>query len=246
MYCTLGAASIGTAGITLSGNGTYIFRINGALTTVANSHVTLIGSSACDVFWTPTQATTLGANTAFAGTVIDAAGVTLGVNATWMGIILAFGGTVTTGVDDNITAAICSPPPATLHIIKQVVNGSGGIASASLFNLHIKFSGIDVAGSPASGTGAPGTPYSLSAGTYVVSEDNNSSYIPSFNGACDSSGNILLSSGDNKTCTITNTFIPPILTPISPTVRTGGGGPSPIVIPIDICPNGDFSSGSHD
>src|SRR3989344_7997675 len=32
VYCTTGAASVGTAGISLSGAGTYIFRIDGALT----------------------------------------------------------------------------------------------------------------------------------------------------------------------------------------------------------------------
>lgn len=57
VYCTSGpgAASIGTGGITLNGSGTYIFRINGALTSVANSVITLSNNaSACDVFWTPT------------------------------------------------------------------------------------------------------------------------------------------------------------------------------------------------
>ena len=113
VYCTgaASAASIGTAGITLSGAGTYIFRINGAFTTVANSHVTLAGASACNVFWTPTAATTLGANTTFVGTDIDAAGVTIGVNTTWTGRALAFGGTVTTDVDDTITVPnSCNPP----------------------------------------------------------------------------------------------------------------------------------------
>ena len=46
VYCVSGAASIGTAGITLDGAGTYIFRISGALTTVANSAVTLTGCHA--------------------------------------------------------------------------------------------------------------------------------------------------------------------------------------------------------
>ncbi|OVE78584.1 hypothetical protein BVY00_02385, partial [bacterium G20] len=81
VYCTTAssAASIGTAGITLSGSGTYIFRVNGALTTVANSAVRLASSaSACDIFWTPTAATTLGANSTFIGTDIDASGVTIG------------------------------------------------------------------------------------------------------------------------------------------------------------------------
>lgn len=107
VYCTSGAASIGTAGITLSGAGTYIFRINGALTSVANSTVTLAGASACDVFWTPTQATTLGANSTFIGTNIDASGITLGNNVMWTGRSLAFGGTVTTA-GDTISVPSCS------------------------------------------------------------------------------------------------------------------------------------------
>lgn len=113
VYCTAGsgAASVGTAGITLSGSGTYIFRIDGALTTVANSSVTVSnGASACDVFWTPTGATTLGANSTFKGINIDDAGITLGTNVNWIGRALSFGGTVTTDVDDTITAPNCTPP----------------------------------------------------------------------------------------------------------------------------------------
>lgn len=109
VYCTsaASAASIGSAGITLNGSGTYIFRVNGALTTVANSSVTLAGgASACDVFWTPTAATTLGANTTFAGADIDASGITIGSTVTWTGRALAFGGTVST-TTDTITAGSC-------------------------------------------------------------------------------------------------------------------------------------------
>ena len=98
VYCNTptAATSIGTAGITLNGPGTYIFRMDGALTTVNNSNVRVInGASSCDIFWTPSQATTLGANTTFIGTVIDAAGITVGHNSAWNGRALAFGGTVT-------------------------------------------------------------------------------------------------------------------------------------------------------
>jgi len=110
VYCTSGpgAASIGTAGIILSGIGTYIFKIDGALTSVANSAVTLQGASACDVFWAPTQATTLGADSTFVGTNIDASGITLESNVGWKGQALAFGGTVTTVVDDTITVPSCT------------------------------------------------------------------------------------------------------------------------------------------
>jgi len=121
VYCTTtaaGAMSIGTGGITLNGAGTYVFRTPGpsnALTTVANSVVTLSGGAdACDVFWTPTAETTLGANSKFIGTDIDASGIKIGSTVTWTGRALAFGGTVSTDVD-TITVPTCQtgpvPPP---------------------------------------------------------------------------------------------------------------------------------------
>ncbi|MHB9161274.1 MAG: ice-binding family protein, partial [Nitrosotalea sp.] len=99
VYCTTGAASIGSGGITLSGNGIYIFKIDGALTTVANSVVNLKGAQASTVSWVPTAATTLGANSKFAGIILDAAGVTISGNVDMTGQVLAFGGTVSTSAD---------------------------------------------------------------------------------------------------------------------------------------------------
>lgn len=109
VYCITGAASIGGGGtITLNGAGTYIFRMVGALTTSASSNVVLSnGASACDVWWTPTQATTLGANSTFAGTDIDASGITIGSTVTWTGRALAFGGTVSTATD-TISVPSCT------------------------------------------------------------------------------------------------------------------------------------------
>ncbi len=111
-YCITGAASVGGGGtITLNGAGTYIFRMDGALTTSANSIVTLAnGASACDVWWTPTQGTTLGADSLFAGNNIDASGIAIGNNVTWVGRALAFGGTVSTD-SDTLSAATCIPTP---------------------------------------------------------------------------------------------------------------------------------------
>ena len=231
VYCTSGpgAASIGTGGITLNGSGTYIFRINGALTSVANSVVTVSGASACDVFWTPTGATTLGANSTFIGTNIDNAGITLGSNVNWTGRALSFGGTVTTGVDDVITAPTCSLPPvpptstttpATLFVIKQVVNNNGGAALASDFTLSVKLSGINVAGSPTVGAGSPGTSYSLAAGAYTVSENASTTYTQSFSGDCDSSGNVVLASGNVRTCIITNDDIAAVVGSVTTSTST--------------------------
>ncbi|MEO5691370.1 MAG: ice-binding family protein [Candidatus Saccharimonadales bacterium] len=110
VYCITGAASIGGGGtITLDGAGTYIFRMDGALTTSANSQVVLSnGATVCDVWWTPTQASTLGANSTFRGTIIAAPGITSGNNVTWTGKALAFGGTVSTS-SDTISTSTCAP-----------------------------------------------------------------------------------------------------------------------------------------
>ncbi len=99
VYCTTGAASIGAGGITLSGNGNYIFKIDGALTTVSGSAVNLSGAQASSVSWVPTGATTLGASSSFAGTILDASGVTISSGVSMTGRVLAFGGTVSTASD---------------------------------------------------------------------------------------------------------------------------------------------------
>ena len=209
VYCSTGAMDIGGP-LTLSGSGTYIFRPVGAFTSTAGAIVTLTGSSACDVFWTPTAATTLAANTTFAGSVIQptSSAITVGANTTWTGRALAFGGTVTTDTD-TITVPNCAPAPATLHIIKTVINNNGGVATASSATIHVKSGLADVAGSPQAGAVSPGTAYSLAAGTYVVSENPLVGYNAAFSGDCDSSGSITLLAGVDKTCTITNDDIAP-------------------------------------
>jgi hypothetical protein len=130
------------------------------------------------------------------------------------------------------------PAPATLHVVKHVVNNNGGTAVASSFTLHVMGSGSggvsDVAGSPAAGVEAPGTSYTLDAGTYAVSENASSGYTSSFSGDCDASGSVTLASGDDKTCTITNDDIaapvipPPVVPP--PVI------PPPVVPPVVVPP----------
>jgi hypothetical protein len=134
VYCNTptSATSIGTAGITLDGTGTYIFRINGAFTTVNNSNVRLMnGASSCNVFWTPAEATTLGANTTFSGTVIDASGITIGHNTSWNGRALAFGGTVTADKDTINSACVTINPIVVVEehpvSVSQITNSGGGI-----------------------------------------------------------------------------------------------------------------------
>jgi hypothetical protein len=116
-----------------------------------------------------------------------------------------------------------------LHVVKVVVNASGGTATSSNFMLHVKnaSSGVDVAGSPAAGTSTPGTLYSLVSGMYAVSEDATSSYAQSFGGDCNASGTVTLAAGDSRTCTVTNTDIAPAAssttaTPVMTSTPTGG------------------------
>jgi hypothetical protein len=122
VYCITGDASIGGGGtITLTGSGTYIFRMTGALNTSVNSVLAMAGgASACNVWWTPGAATTLGANSTFGGTDIDAAGVSVGNLVIWTGRALAFGGTITTSTD-TISSSACTASSS---------NGSGAGASS--------------------------------------------------------------------------------------------------------------------
>lgn len=133
VYCITGGDSVGGGGtITLSGAGTFIFRVAGALTTSANSIVqTANGASVCDVWWTPTQATTLGANSTFLGTVIAASGNTIGNNVNWTGRALSFGGTVSTAAD-TISAPNCPAGAVTTAATSVAAAATPGLPNTGL------------------------------------------------------------------------------------------------------------------
>ncbi|MDP2648553.1 MAG: ice-binding family protein [bacterium] len=208
VYCITGAASIGTGGITLTGSGTYTFRMSGALTSEANSIVTLSpGVSACDVFWTPGEATTLGANSTFKGTNIDASGITIGSTVDWTGRALAFGGTITSDTD-TIAAPTCTPAPATLNVIKHMVNDNSGTSTASDWTLTVSSSNGGSGTGSAVGAESPGTAYTLEAGkAYSVAESGGpAGYGTSSSSECTIASAV---SGATYTCTITNDDTPP-------------------------------------
>ena len=233
VYCTTGAgaANIGTGGITLNGSGTYIFRINGALSTTTGSVVSLSGgASACDVFWTPTSATTLAANTTFVGTNIDDSGITIGSTVSLTGRALAFGGTVSTDVD-TITAPTCTVPTATpssvvqqatINVVKVVVNDNGGTKTVADFPLFVN--GTKVVSGETNTFRAPGP-------VYTVTETGNANYTQSFSGDCDVNGQVDLNPGDNKFCILTNDDIGAVVVPPVPPLIDVVKVPSPLALP---------------
>lgn len=211
----IGAGRLNGGVLTLDGAGIYIFRASSDL--ISSGSINLInGARACDVFWRVTTLATLNGSS-FVGTILAGTGVHFGANVTLNGRALAVGGDVTM-INNTISGPTCAAAPATLHVIKQVTNNSGRASIASQFNLHVKLSGSDVSGSPTAGTGSPGTAYSLVAGTYTVSEDVTTTYTQTFSGDCNSSGSITLAASDNKTCTITNDDVAPVVLPTTSTI----------------------------
>ncbi len=213
-------------------NAVFIFKTASTLITAGSSNVVLAnGAQACNIFWQVGSSATLGTNSTFKGNILALTSATLTTGANVEGRVFARNGAVT--LDTNtITKATCAaiPPPttATLNVIKKVVNTGGGTAAASAFTLSVKLSGTNVANSPSAGVVSPGKSYTLTAGTYVVSENANASYTRTFSGACNASGSVTLAAGNNKTCTVTNTFIPPppataTLKVIKQVVNVGGG-----------------------
>lgn len=220
VYCSTGAMSV-TAGLTLSGSGTYIFRAVGALNTTAGAVVTLAdGASACDVFWTPSAATTLGANTTFVGNAIDDAGITVGANTTWSGRALAFGGTVTTDTS-TISVPSCASP-ATINVVKTVINDNGRTKNVADFPLF-------VSGTPVTS----GATTVFAPGTYAITETADANYTQTFSGDCDASGNITIVAGDASSCVVTNDDIgEPVVVPPVPPLITVVKVPDPLTIPV--------------
>ena len=222
-----------TDNITLSGGAddVWIFQIAGDLNlasagSVATGTKILLtgGAQAKNIYWQVAGSSTgvvLGTYSTFNGNILSLKQIVMQTGAVFHGRALS-------QTQVTLDANNISSNPANLYIIKSVVNTGGGSAVPSDFTLHVKKMSVDVVGSPSVGTSTPGNLYSLPVDTYVVSENINSSYTQSFTGDCDSSGNVTLVNGVDKTCTIVNTYIIP--TPVS----NGGGGPAPILPVIGV------------
>ncbi len=111
VYCIGGAASIVNY-LTLSGDGTYIFRISGTLDASMFSTVALLGGAKADkVFWVPAGGTTLGDSSIFAGIILSNAAITLD-GAIMDGRVLSNGAVTTSGFSNIITAPLVTLAPS--------------------------------------------------------------------------------------------------------------------------------------
>ncbi|HEY8110285.1 MAG TPA: ice-binding family protein, partial [Candidatus Nitrosotenuis sp.] len=119
IYC-IGAATSISNGLTLNGDGLYIFRIDGTLTADPLSQITLIGAQADKVFWVPTGGTTINAESIFAGIILTRAATTILDNVSMDGRILSNGAVTTTGPADTITAPLVTIAPSL--IIAEIEN----------------------------------------------------------------------------------------------------------------------------
>ncbi|MGQ0535314.1 MAG: hypothetical protein ACT4PT_04505, partial [Methanobacteriota archaeon] len=100
-----------------------------------------------------------------------------------------------------------------LTVTKVVVNDNGGTATVANFSL---FAGATPVTS--------GVPTGFDAGTYAVTETGPSGYTATFSGDCDANGSVtLVVGGANKTCTVTNDDVPPLLIVIKTVVNDDGG-----------------------
>ena len=196
----------------------FIFQTPAALNTTASTAVTLInGANACNVFWQVGGAVTLGASTAFKGTIMASGAITLGNLATIDGRALALYDAVT--MDTNIIdAGACGTPSLTL--VKAVTSDNGGTASASDWTLSAGTH--EVAGSAA---GALATDQ---AGTYALTESTGPAGYANTSITCDDAPGVEVSSvtlglGEAITCTFVNDDIAPSLTLVKAVTSDNGG-----------------------
>ena len=157
----------------------------------------------------------------------------------------AANGTITLQLDQDrsctITANDIGP---TLRVVTNVVNDNGGTRVAADFTAHVRQGANDVAGSPQPGVGAPGTLYTLSAGSYTVAADAVTGYTFAITGDCAISGTITLALGQARTCTITANDVAPTLRVITTVVNNNGGSAVAANFSAHVRQNGTEVTGS--
>ncbi len=101
------------------------------------------------------------------------------------------------------------PDPATLKVIKVVVNNSPGLPDLAVADFTLKVDATVV---------VSGVANVFATGAHVVSEVAVAGYTSVISGDCESDGDVTLLPGDSKTCTITNDDIEVVIPPGTLTV----------------------------
>jgi uncharacterized repeat protein (TIGR01451 family) len=126
--------------------------------------------------------------------------------------------TVEVALGDDITCTITNDDqPASLTVVKHVINDNGGTLTASQFPITVTGSNPSPANFP--GAEAPGTQVVIGPGAYDVTEIEDPGYTAYYSAGC--TGSIAL--GESKTCTITNNDKAPSLTLVKEVVNDNGG-----------------------
>ena len=113
VYCFTSSAQL-TGALVLDGGGrsdaVFVFKIASTLTTASRAAVRVInGGNECGVFWRVGSSATLGTGTAFAGSLLASASVTLTTGATVSGRALARTGAVTMDTS-AVSLPLCATP----------------------------------------------------------------------------------------------------------------------------------------
>ena len=123
-------------------------------------------------------------------------------------------GSVTLAPGDNKVCTITNDdrpePPATITLIKHVINDDGGDAIVSDFDLFLNGQQV-----------TSGVATTVDPGTYSASETNLSGYTASaWSGHCAANGTVTVAAGEDKVCQITNDDQPSTITLVK---RVDGG-----------------------
>ncbi len=133
VYCFSSTAQL-TGALALDAQGDpdaiFVFKVGSGLTTASDASVTFVnGGNDCHTFWQIGSSATLGTGTAFAGSILALASITLNAGASVSGRALARTGAVT--MDDNhVFGGACADVPQCITIQRGT---SGTVADVPLF-----------------------------------------------------------------------------------------------------------------
>src|ERR1700694_311120 len=90
VYCFASTAALSTGILRLTGSGPWVFQIGSSITPAGPGQVVMAGGSACNVYWVPTFAATIGTGTKFLGNILAGSAVTFtGTGSSLFGRALA-------------------------------------------------------------------------------------------------------------------------------------------------------------